>query len=89
MSARVQYRRNTHNKRKRFRERKVQKVDDRGGGAHCITSTVVVNSSVRLERSNRKMRITIKSEKKTEKKRKFYHKGSRDDGDADDELCRL
>ncbi len=73
---------------KRFRERKVQKVDDHGG-AHCITSTVMVNSFVRIERSNRKVRITKKEREKTEKKRKFYHKGSRDDGDADDELYRL
>jgi hypothetical protein len=70
MSTRVQYRRNTHNKRKSIRERKVQKVDD-SGGAHCITSTIVVNSFVRIERSNRKVRITNKERGKTERKRKF------------------
>jgi hypothetical protein len=70
MSTRVQYRRNTHNKRKRIRERKVQKVDD-SGGAHCITATVVVNSSVRIERSNRKVRITKREREKSRKETKI------------------
>jgi hypothetical protein len=74
MSTRVQYRRNTHNKRKRIRERKLQKVDDRGG-AHCITSTVVVNSSVRIERSNGKVRITKKkNEQKPNRNENFITK---------------
>jgi hypothetical protein len=84
MSTPVQYRRNTQQTRKKSRENETKNVDD-SGGAHCISSTVVVTSFVRIERSNRKVRVTKRNEKRTEKKRKLYHKGSRDDGDADDE----
>jgi hypothetical protein len=36
-----------------------------------------------------KCALQKKERAKTEKKRKFYHKGSRDDGDADGEVYRL
>ena len=81
----------THTTNEKEIEKETYKKVDDSGGAHCMSSTVVVNSSVHIiERSNRNVRITKKkNEKKTEKKRKIYHKGSRDEGDADSELYRL
>lgn len=65
----------------------------------------MVNSSIRIlsdrvgtcalqnktsKRENRRREKENEIEKQTEMKRKLYHKGSRDDGDADDdELYRL
>ncbi len=60
----------THNKQKRNRERNVQKVDD-SGGAHCMSSTVVVNSYICIKRSNRNVRITKKEREKDRKETKI------------------
>jgi hypothetical protein len=65
MSTPVQYRRNTQQTRKKSRENETKNVDD-SGGAHCISSTVVVTSFVRIERSNRKVRVTKRNEKRNE-----------------------
>jgi hypothetical protein len=61
----------THNKQKRNREKNVQKVDD-SGGAHCMSSTVVVNSYICIKRSNRNVRITKKRTRKRPKRNENF-----------------
>ena len=74
---------------RRERDEEVQKNVDDSGGAHCICSANVVNSFVRSQRSLWKVRVRKKVRERTERKRKSYHKGSRDDGDGDGDVDRL
>jgi hypothetical protein len=62
----------THTTNKNEIEKKnVQKVDD-SGGAHCMSSTVVVNSYICIKRSNRNVRITKKRTRKRPKRNENF-----------------
>ena len=75
MSTRVQYRRNTHNKRakkKEFRERKsTKKAVDDSSGAHCITSTIVENCFP-FVLSDRVGKCALRREENEERKSKIF-----------------